>query len=134
MHLLLSVRPLWRIQRATLLSWLEQMPNKIGMQRISPAIVEKKGPLLMGIVLLAESHIAVHLDFRARWGTVDIFACKSFPAEQAIKETERGLKVQVVDQKILPRGLEHLPNADTGFAQPVQRTVVSTGTAEDAQQ
>ena len=96
-----------RKQAAFLRDWLTFMPARIGMTRISPAIVEISGGLrVTGMVLLAESHVAVHLDYETRQATVDVFSCKPFDPELVERYCAESLKLEVTSRQVLKRGLE----------------------------
>jgi len=72
--------------------WLENYPAKIGMTRISPPHVLKyTGPVLedwgiSGFVFIAESHIGIHTFVEQNYINIDIFSCKDFDTEKAIKD------------------------------------------------
>lgn len=89
-------------------SWLVTIPGRLGMERISPAIVEWRPPILAGMVLLAESHVSVHVDFGRGRFYADAFTCKAFEPQAFCKEL-MGLNLTVERAEVLNRGLEYLP-------------------------
>jgi len=72
--------------------WLESYPAKIGMTRISPpSVIRYTGPVLedwgiSGFVFIAESHIGIHTFVERNYINIDIFSCKDFDTEKAIKD------------------------------------------------
>lgn len=70
---------------------LDSYPAQIGMTKISqPLVVRYIGPNIedwgiSGFVFIAESHISVHTFVERRYINIDVFSCKEFDAEQAIK-------------------------------------------------
>ncbi len=73
-------------------NWLESYPARIGMTRISPPYVLRYGePKLedwgiSGFVFIAESHISIHTFVEQNYVNIDVFSCKDFDAEKAIKD------------------------------------------------
>lgn len=89
-------------------TWLEGMPERIGMTPITPAIVQRHGEIVAGVTILAESHISVHGDLSQGQAWADMFSCKPFDADAAALALEEiGLKGWRAS--ILERGLEYLP-------------------------
>ena len=79
--------------------WLETYPSRIGMTRISPPYVlryvgsklEDWG--ISGFVFIAESHISVHTFVERNYINLDIFSCKDFDTNKAIKDFQQGFYV-----------------------------------------
>ena len=77
----------------SLRDWLKNYPSKIGMTRISPPYVlryvgakpEDWG--ISGFVFIAESHISIHTFVESNYVNIDIFSCKDFDADKAIKDS-----------------------------------------------
>lgn len=84
---------------AFLRSWLENYPSKIGMTRISPPfVIRYVGPVLedwgiSGFVFIAESHIGIHTFVERNYLNIDVFSCKDFDAEKAIKDFREGFQL-----------------------------------------
>ena len=80
-------------------SWLESYPSEIGMTRISAAFVLKYiGNTLedwgiSGFVFIAESHISVHTFVEPCYVNIDIFSCKDFDTNKAIRDFQQGFYV-----------------------------------------
>ncbi|HEY49827.1 MAG TPA: adenosylmethionine decarboxylase [Dehalococcoidia bacterium] len=95
---------------------LDIYPSQIGMTKISPPKVSKyvgskpEDWGVSGFVLIAESHISVHTFPERCYINIDIFSCKEFDAEQAIKDLQRQFNLSEVRSYILNRGLEYYNN------------------------
>ena len=112
---------------------LNDYPRAIGMTKIGgPYMFEYQAPDpeysgVSGLVVIAESHIAIHTFPELDYFTMDIFSCRNFDHELAITYIKEALEVQEMDRVLLQRGLSfHGPHhgafgsdADTG--QPLQR-------------
>ena len=94
-------------------SWLESYPSRIGMTRISPPhVLRYIGPILddwgiSGFVFIAESHICVHTFVEQNYVNIDIFSCKDFDTDKAIKDFQDGFKLIksrtcLIDRQWLP--------------------------------
>ena len=88
---------------------LDRYPTEIGMVKLSPPqVVKYRGfkPEDWGIsafVLLAESHISIHIFPERNYINIDIFSCKEFDAEQAIKDFRERLEFREMRSYILNR-------------------------------
>ena len=112
---------------------LNDYPRAIGMTKIGgPYMFEYQAPDpeysgVSGLVVIAESHIAIHTFPELDYFTMDIFSCRNFDHELAIQYIKDALDVQEMDRILLQRGLSfHGPHhgsfgsdADTG--QPLER-------------
>ena len=80
-------------------NWLESYPARIGMTRISPPFVLRYvGPVLddwgiSGFVFIAESNISVHTFVERNYINIDVFSCKDFDTEKAIKDFQDGFQL-----------------------------------------
>ena len=95
---------------------LDAYPSQIGMTRISPPKVSKyvgskpEDWGVSGFVLIAESHISIHTFPERSYINIDIFSCKEFDAEQAIKDLQQRFGLDEIRSYILNRGLEYYNN------------------------
>jgi len=70
---------------------LDSYPSQIGMTKISaPFVFRYVGSKpedwgISGFVFIAESHISIHTFAERCYVNIDVFSCKDFNAEQAIK-------------------------------------------------
>lgn len=90
---------------------LDQYPAEIGMTKIAPPCVlryvgakpEEWG--VSGFVLIAESHISIHTFVERCYVNIDVFSCKSFNADQAIKDLSDRLQLTEVRTRLLDRDM-----------------------------
>jgi S-adenosylmethionine decarboxylase len=91
---------------------LDAYPSQIGMTKISTPHVSKyvgSKPEDWGVsafVLIAESHISIHTFPERLYINIDVFSCKEFDAERAIKGFKQNFGLTEVRSYILNRGLE----------------------------
>ncbi|HEX9056884.1 MAG TPA: adenosylmethionine decarboxylase [Ktedonobacterales bacterium] len=90
---------------------LSDYPTAIGMTKIGgPYMFEYQAPDpaysgVSGIVVIAESHIAIHTFPALDYFTMDIFSCKNFDHEKAIRYIKEALDVREMDRMLVQRGL-----------------------------
>ncbi len=95
---------------------LDIYPSQIGMTKISPPTVSKyigskaEDWGVSAFVLIAESHISIHTFPERSYLNIDIFSCKEFDAEQAIRDLQQKFGLAEVRSYILNRGLEFYNN------------------------
>jgi S-adenosylmethionine decarboxylase len=92
---------------------LETLPARVGMTKITePKVVIYRGPVpedwgISGFVLIAESHISIHTFPDRDFVQMDVFSCKEFNTEAALKEICRAFSFQAVKTWVIQRGLEY---------------------------
>ncbi|HEY7976051.1 MAG TPA: adenosylmethionine decarboxylase, partial [Ktedonobacterales bacterium] len=90
---------------------LNEYPTAIGMTKIGgPYMFEYQAPDpaysgVSGLVVIAESHIAIHTFPELDYFTLDIFSCKNFDHELAIRYIKDAFEVTEMDRMLLQRGL-----------------------------
>ncbi|HET9109768.1 MAG TPA: adenosylmethionine decarboxylase [Ktedonobacterales bacterium] len=90
---------------------LNDYPAAIGMTKIGgPYMFEYQAPDpaysgVSGLVVIAESHIAIHTFPELDYFTMDIFSCKNFDHEKAIAYIKEAFDVQEMDRMLVQRGL-----------------------------
>lgn len=95
---------------------LDLYPSLIGMTRIStPQVSRYVGSKpedwgVSGFVLIAESHISIHTFPERSYINIDIFSCKEFDAERAVRDLQDKFELTEVRSYILNRGLEFYNN------------------------
>lgn len=88
---------------------LDRYPSQIGMVKLSPPQVAKylgskpEDWGISGFVLLAESHISIHIFPEQCYINIDIFSCREFDAEQAIRDLQQKLGFTEMRSYILNR-------------------------------
>ena len=93
----------------SLRKWLEGYPAEIGMTRISPPYVLRYvGPKsedwgISGFVFIAESHISVHTFVERCYINIDIFSCKDFDADKAIKDLQKKFQLAKLRTRLVDR-------------------------------
>jgi len=92
---------------------LDELPEVIGMHKIMPPYVFKYDGRdipedwgLSGIVLIAESHIAIHTYPEKEYLTVDVFSCKEFNIDEAKEYIIEKFMVKKYELHHIERGLE----------------------------
>jgi len=90
---------------------LDDYPRAIGMTKIGgPYLFDYQAPDpaysgVSGIVIIAESHIAIHTFPALDYFTMDIFSCKNFDPEVAIAYIKEAFGCQEMDRTLVQRGL-----------------------------
>jgi S-adenosylmethionine decarboxylase len=85
---------------------LDQYPAEIGMTKISsPVVVRYTGDDwgISGFVMIAESHISIHTFVERCYVNIDVFSCKDFDDEQAIKDLSERLQLTEKDTQLIDR-------------------------------
>ena len=128
-HLILEAYGCKKSQLAdlTLISeTLEAYPEKLNMTKIMPPYVFKYSGAVpedwgvSGVVLIAESHISIHTFPDKGFVTLDIFSCKDFDVEEAIKYFCSIFKPKSYEKQLLMRGRE-FPRSAVRAGQIVER-------------
>jgi S-adenosylmethionine decarboxylase len=94
---------------------LDQYPAEIGMTKISsPLVLRYTGEDwgISGFVLIAESHISIHTFVERCYVNIDVFSCKDFNANQAIKDLTERLQLTEIKTHILDRDGRDLSHPD----------------------
>ena len=103
---------------------LDQYPEMMGMTKITqPNVLRYTGSKpedwgVSGIVMIAESHLAVHT-FPARgliWA--DIFSCKDFDATAILEDLRTRFHLRTMEVQTLKRELEPLGSLEPASATP----------------
>ncbi len=91
---------------------LDRLPVQMQMTKImAPYVFEYSGEVpedwgLSGIVIIAESHLAIHTFPDKGFVTVDIFSCKDFDVKEAVAEIVKAFEPQTWDEQLIMRGRE----------------------------
>lgn len=90
---------------------LTDLPKKIGMRAIArPLVLKYDGGAIpedygvTGFVIIAESHISLHTFPEKGFVTADVYSCKDFDIDKAIKYFEKAYKIKQIATKITKRG------------------------------
>lgn len=97
---------------------LSDLPIKIGMHKLAEPVVikaaanNKRDPGgWTGFVLIQESHISLHTFVKRGFVTADVYSCKEFDAQKAIKYFMKSFKTKDIQYAIVQRGTKY-PNED----------------------
>jgi S-adenosylmethionine decarboxylase len=91
---------------------LDNLPETMNMTKVMPPYVfEYKGLIpedwgLSGIVIIAESHLAIHTFPDKGFVTVDIFSCKDFDVKTAVDAIIDAFQPETWDEQLIMRGRE----------------------------
>ncbi len=92
--------------------FLSRYPDEIHMTKIMPPYVFKySGRVpedwgISGFVLIAESHVSIHTFPDKLYLSLDIFSCKAFDADLAIRRIKEIFSIEKMEVKLLNRGHE----------------------------
>ena len=100
--------------RAQLLAFLTELPALLGMKAITEPRVILWPQNIAGYVIIAESHISVHIVGDRVF--LDIFSCKPFDVAQAELEVVKRLPMQAYESALLNRPLPPIPFFPTVLA------------------
>ena len=110
--------------------FLDEFPDRIEMTKIvPPAVYTYRGPTpedwgVSGFVIIAESHISVHTFPDRGYVNIDVFSCKEFDADEALREVRDLFGIDDVRSWTLDRGLEHLEPATAKRVVEAEREAV----------
>ena len=92
---------------------LNNLPERIGMTKMTlPYVVKWLDKFangtegISGFVMIAESHISIHTFPDQDYVFMDIFSCKNFDAEKAVKYLLDAFEARKHSKNILKRGLD----------------------------
>lgn len=94
--------------------FLDELPAKIEMTKIIPPYVFKYSGIkpedwgVSGIVLIAESHIAIHTYPDKNYASFDAFSCKDFDTEMVAKIVMEAFGAKTYEKNTFERG-KHFP-------------------------
>lgn len=106
-------------------NFLDRYPEEMDMTKIMPPYVfryvgtvpEDWG--ISGFVLIAESHISIHTFPEKHYISVDMFSCKPFDTDKAVRTLKEYFSIQKSEIHVLDRGQE-FPNTVSESAQVVR--------------
>ncbi len=104
---------LW--DEAFLYQLLDSYPAQIGMSKISePFVVRYEGGEaedrgISGFVFIAESHISVHTFAERGYVNIDVFSCRDFDVERAIKDIQDKFQLIKLRSYLVNRNWEVAP-------------------------
>ncbi len=84
--------------------FLDECPKRIQMTKITEPYIVKIPEGFAGMVLIAESHISVHTNTKKKKKYVDIFSCKDFDKNRALKYIITYFKPKQYQSDFIKRG------------------------------
>ena len=108
---------------------LSEMPDELGMNKFSEpqvTIVPSPGSYsfdkggITGFVILVESHMAIHTFPEDGYACFDIFSCKDFDINFAVKTLMKKLGATKVEKNVITRGkdfVKHYPRSEEKAAE-----------------
>lgn len=90
--------------------FLEEMPNRINMQKISkPAVIRHSGSGwdpggISGFIMFAESHLSIHTIPKARFFAADIYSFNEFDVDVAEEFLRRTFGAKASETHLVERG------------------------------
>jgi S-adenosylmethionine decarboxylase len=102
------------IDKKFILEMLEELPDLIGMRKISePQIIEYPGNPnsfdaggISAFILIAESHISIHTFVKQAFASVDVFSCKGFDVKEVEAYIIEKFEPKKVERHLINRGIE----------------------------
>ena len=95
---------------------LNNLPAKIGMTKMTLPYVAKwldkfadGTPGISGFVMIAESHISIHTFPDQDYVFMDIFSCREFETQKAIKYLLQAFDAKKYEKHVFQRGLDFPP-------------------------
>ncbi len=89
---------------------LNELPEEMGMTKVLPPFVHAYGPEgeegVTGVVIIAESHIAIHTFPKKRFLSVDIFSCKAFDMAKVLRYLTEVFEIGRYETYMIHRGKE----------------------------
>jgi len=91
---------------------LNNLPAKLGMTKMTlPQVVKWLDPGatipgISGFVMIAESHISIHTFPEKEYVFIDLFSCKGFDVESAVKLLISAFGAKKYTKKVINRGLD----------------------------
>ncbi|MEZ4233848.1 MAG: S-adenosylmethionine decarboxylase [Polyangiaceae bacterium] len=99
---------------ALLTRLLGEVPDALGLRRVGEPQVhvdEAEEPLVVGLVLLAESHFSIHARPRQRVLHADLFSCARFDVERCLLQLSQAYGFSEHRAHFFERSLPRAPGA-----------------------
>jgi S-adenosylmethionine decarboxylase len=91
---------------------LDELPERMAMTKVLPPMVQRfgdQGPNagITGVVIIAESHIAIHTFPERGFLSADIFSCRAFEPSPALAFLTERFEIQRYATRFINRGKEY---------------------------
>ena len=100
-------------------SFLAEYPSVLGMTTLcEPQVLTYNCPKaedsgVTGFVIIAESHISIHTFPHRNFVSVDVYSCKAFDHDRALRDIKELFSLTEVRTWVLHRGLEQLDGRES---------------------
>ncbi len=90
--------------------FIENLVKEIGMTKMMlPYVVKWRDEGsdvdgISGFVMIAESHISIHTFPQTSYITADVYSCKEFDTEKAVKLFKKGFGIKEMEVNLVKRG------------------------------
>ncbi len=97
---------------------LDELPERMEMTKVlPPAVYDYRGEQpedegLAGVVIIAESHIAIHTFPKRGFISIDIFSCKDFDVNTALAYLTEAFGIRRYETYLVNRGKEYPKNPE----------------------
>ena len=91
---------------------LERLPIEMDMHKVMPVhVMDVSGTYpedagITGVVIVAESHIAIHTFPEKRFVSLDVFSCKDFDTQKAVSSLVEAFQIGRFETHLINRGKE----------------------------
>ena len=108
--------------------FLTDYPSVLGMTTLcQPKVLRYDAPKvedsgITGFVIIAESHISAHTFPNRNFISIDVYSCKSFDKDRALRDIKELFSLGEVKTWVLDRGLEHLDEIEASSARLAARS------------
>ena len=86
--------------------FLDKCPDKIGMTKVTQPMVYEVGSKVIGMIIIAESHISFHGDLNSGNISIDIFSCLFFSFKVAKNAVNEYFPCSWVRSNFIERGMD----------------------------
>jgi|TARA_B100001964_G_C14241332_1_gene605171 S-adenosylmethionine decarboxylase len=100
------------VQQSLVYDILNDLPKKLGMTKMAlPHVVKwldtgATVPGISGFVMIAESHISIHTFPEKDYVFIDVFSCKGFDVDNAVKLLVNAFGAKKHTKNVIKRGLD----------------------------
>jgi len=109
---------------------LNNLPEKLGMTKMTlPHAVKWLDtgaaiPGISGFIMIAESHISIHTFPEKNYVFIDVFSCKGFDVENAVKLLVNAFEAKKYKKNVVSRGID-FPRSHPDHIYPKAEELVS---------
>jgi len=118
-------------------SFLDKLPGKIGMNKLSEPIVKPYGGGkldsggITGVILVSESHISIHTYPKEKYASIDVYSCKEFDIEKVKKIVTNAFESERIETNTVGRGLKSSVDYENHCEKIDGKSVVNVNSVKD---